>query len=65
VLYDIAMVWLQGAGKVLPMFRGGGIDQKALLDIGRKVAKGDWIHVFPEAGSNTTNHILINDDLMN
>lgn len=28
--------------------RGGGIDQKLLQDIGRRVAAGEWIHIFPE-----------------
>jgi hypothetical protein len=46
-----------GAGKSLPMWRGGGIDQALLLQLARKAVGGepsgrsaDWIHVYPEAG---------------
>lgn len=39
-----------GAGQVLPICRGGGIDQRALLDFGRHLACGEWCHVFPEGG---------------
>ena len=39
-----------GSGKILPIHRGGGINQKLLLDVTRKLANGDWVHVFPEAG---------------
>ena len=31
--------------------RGEGINQKLLLDISRKLARGDWCHIFPEAGN--------------
>lgn len=34
--------------KVLPIERGGGLDQKLLLDFSRKLAVGDWCHIFPE-----------------
>lgn len=34
--------------KVLPIERGGGIDQKLLLDFSRRLAAGGWCHVFPE-----------------
>ncbi|CAN0294600.1 unnamed protein product, partial [Discosporangium mesarthrocarpum] len=38
-----------GAGKkVLPIRRGGGINQKLLVDFSRRLAVGDWCHVFPE-----------------
>ncbi|CAM9269692.1 unnamed protein product [Choristocarpus tenellus] len=37
-----------GCGKVLPIHRGGGLDQKPLLDFARRLAAGDWCHVFPE-----------------
>ena len=38
-----------GAGKVLPIKRGAGIDQRHLLDFSRKAAKGgQWLHLFPE-----------------
>ena len=39
-----------GAGQVLPICRGGGINQKLLLDFGRHLAAGEWCHVFPEGG---------------
>lgn len=46
-----------GAGKSLPMWRGGGVDQVLLLQLARKAVGGqssgrvaDWIHVYPEAG---------------
>jgi monolysocardiolipin acyltransferase len=39
-----------GAGQVLPICRGGGIDQKLLLDFGRHLACGEWCHLFPEGG---------------
>ncbi|KAL3765019.1 hypothetical protein ACHAW5_004278 [Stephanodiscus triporus] len=39
-----------GAGQVLPIRRGGGIDQRPLLDFGRHLARGEWCHVFPEGG---------------
>lgn len=39
-----------GAGKVLPIWRGGGVNQKLLLDVSRIVAAGEWFHVFPEGG---------------
>jgi len=39
-----------GAGQVLPICRGGGINQKLLLDFGRHLACGEWCHVFPEGG---------------
>lgn len=35
-------------GKVMPIQRGGGVDQKLLQDFARRVAAGDWAHVFPE-----------------
>ena len=37
-----------GLGKVMPIWRGGGINQKLLLNFARRSAAGDWIHVFPE-----------------
>ncbi|KAL3779294.1 hypothetical protein HJC23_009118 [Cyclotella cryptica] len=39
-----------GAGRVLPIWRGAGIDQKLLLDFGRHLATWEWCHVFPEGG---------------
>ena len=39
-----------GMGKVMPIKRGAGIDQKAFLAFARRAAAGDWLHVFPEGG---------------
>ena len=39
-----------GAGQVLPIWRGGGINQRLLLDFCRHAAAGEWCHLFPEAG---------------
>ena len=39
-----------GSGKVLPINRGAGIDQKLLLDFTRRLSSGEWCHIFPEAG---------------
>lgn len=38
------------AGKTLPIFRGGGVNQCHLLDFARQAAAGDWLHIFPEGG---------------
>lgn len=39
-----------GAGQVLPICRGQGINQQLLLDFGRHLANGEWCHIFPEGG---------------
>ena len=39
-----------GAGKTLPIWRGGGINQKLLWDFATKIAQGEWCHIFPEGG---------------
>lgn len=39
-----------GAGQVLPICRGAGINQRLLLDFARHLANGEWCHVFPEGG---------------
>ena len=36
------------AGKVMPIKRGGGLDQPSLLSFARRVASGHWVHLFPE-----------------
>ena len=36
-----------GTGQSLPVWRGGGINQKSWLDFARHVADGEWCHVFP------------------
>jgi len=37
-------------GKVLPVVRGGGLEQPVLDVAARLLARGDWVHVFPEGG---------------
>jgi monolysocardiolipin acyltransferase len=39
-----------GAGQVLPIHRGGGIDQVLLYNFAYRLAQGGWCHVFPEGG---------------
>lgn len=39
-----------GAGQVLPIRRGGGIDQPLLQHFASLVARGEWCHIFPEGG---------------
>lgn len=39
-----------GAGQVLPICRGAGINQKLFLDFARHLAAGEWLHIFPEGG---------------
>lgn len=37
-----------GVGKVMPIERGGGIDQELLIKFARRLTAGDWCHIFPE-----------------
>lgn len=37
-----------GAGRVLPIKRGGSIYQKVLVDYQKAVERGEWMHIFPE-----------------
>lgn len=37
-----------GAGKVLPIQRGGGISQPLLHNFALKIALKQWVHIFPE-----------------
>lgn len=46
-----------GAGKTLPIKRGGGIDQPALGALAEKLARGDWVHLFPEGHVHQGNRI--------
>ena len=39
-----------GAGQVLPIRRGCGIDQALFKDFAKFLANGEWCHVFPEGG---------------
>ncbi|CAM9731625.1 unnamed protein product [Ascophyllum nodosum] len=46
-----------GAGKVLPVERGAGVDQTLLLDFSRRLAAGNWCHVFPEGKTVQTGNL--------
>ena len=37
-------------GQVLPIRRGGGINQSLLRDFASFVSRGEWCHIFPEGG---------------
>ncbi|CAM9402857.1 unnamed protein product [Scytosiphon promiscuus] len=39
-----------GSGKVLPIARGNGIDQRLLLNFYRRLLSGEWCHIFPAEG---------------
>jgi len=39
-----------GAGQVLPIQRGAGINQSLFRDFASLVARGEWCHIFPEGG---------------
>lgn len=39
-----------GAGQVLPIHRGGGINQSLFHDFAKILARGEWCHIFPEGG---------------
>ena len=36
------------AGKTVPVNRGGGLNQRSLLVMSDRLARGDWLHLFPE-----------------
>lgn len=36
------------SAKVLPIERGAGLDQPGVLAAERRLARGDWVHIFPE-----------------
>jgi monolysocardiolipin acyltransferase len=56
------------AGKVMPIKRGAGINQKLLLEFSRIAARGgEWMHVFPEgkiyqSGQLAENYYLARSD---
>jgi len=54
-----------GAGKVLPVKRGAGVDQPMLLDLGRRLAANRWAHVFPQGrviqDSSPRNHYRLRE----
>mmetsp|Transcript_131959 Transcript_131959/g.299998 ORF Transcript_131959/g.299998 Transcript_131959/m.299998 type:complete len:367 (+) Transcript_131959:30-1130(+) len=43
---------IASAGKVLPIKKGGGIDQPLLAEVQRRIAQGCWLHIFPEGKVN-------------
>lgn len=43
-----AKAWFFGAGKGVPIIRGGGIDQPAMRFLSERLQMGEWVHVFPE-----------------
>ncbi|GMI22425.1 hypothetical protein TeGR_g13340 [Tetraparma gracilis] len=63
-----ALATFFGAGKVLPIKRGVGVDQPQLLDFARKAAQGgQWLHLFPEgkiyqSGSLAADYFLARSD---
>jgi len=46
-----------GAGKVLPVTVGDGVEQPAFLGVARRVMEGDWVHIFPEAACIQTGEL--------
>lgn len=37
-----------GSGKVLPIWRGGGIGQEMFQELSAHLVPGNWVHLFPE-----------------
>ena len=46
-----------GAGKVIPAVVGAGLEQPLFKSAARKLADGDWVHIFPEGGCNQTGRV--------
>lgn len=46
--FNGVMASLFGAGKILPIHRGGGVHQSGLLPFARRLQAGEWCHIFPE-----------------
>ena len=46
-----------GAGQVLPIIRGGGINQSFLKDFSTILGRGEWCHIFPEGGTWQDNEL--------
>jgi len=47
-----------GSGKVLPICRGDGIDQRLLQHFAWFLEMGDWCHFFPEGGIWKLNELV-------
>jgi len=46
-----------GAGKVIPVVVGGGLEQPMFKSAGRKLADGDWVHIYPEGACHQTGRL--------
>ena len=46
-----------GAGKVIPVVVGDGLEQPLFKASARKLADGDWVHIFPEGACNQTGRV--------
>jgi monolysocardiolipin acyltransferase len=44
-----AVASFTGAGKVVPIKVGAGLEQFAFKGFARRLADGDWVHIYPEA----------------
>lgn len=42
--------WFFGSGRVVPIVRGGGINQPGMQFLRDRLAEGEWVHMFPEGG---------------
>ena len=42
--------WVYSAGKVVPLVRGGGLEQPGFDHLMERLKQGDWVHIFPEGG---------------
>lgn len=45
------------SGKTLPIQRGGGPDQPIMRTVAREVARGHWVHIFPEGRVHYTGEL--------
>lgn len=42
--------WFFNSGRVVPIVRGGGINQPGMQFLRDRLAEGEWVHMFPEGG---------------